>query len=220
MGNNNNNDLKDEKKDDLRDEKKKENEEEKDTEYNELEERKSELKERLKYGMRKKKKKKANNENGGKDPQKNPKKKFSFKTVIMLLFVVTIIMSLPSMMNNAKTKDQKVISYTEFLKKANNGEFKVVQEKEGYVIGKKQLEDTIAFRARMISNRVSQDPNLMKAFTQTSVEIKSEDPAKTPLIVQILISWFPMLLLVGIWIFMMNKMKGGGNSGPSVFNMG
>jgi cell division protease FtsH len=209
---NNNNDLKKEKK--------KTNLEDKDTEYNELEERKNELKDRLKYGMRKKKKRKNSNENGDKDPKKDPKKKFNFKTVIMLLFVVTIIMSLPSMMDSAKTKDQKIISYTEFLKKANNGEFKVVQEKEGYVIGKQKLEDTVAVRARMISNRVSQDTNLMKALTQTSVEIKSEDPAKTPLIVQILISWFPMLLLVGIWIFMMNKMKGGGNSGPSVFNMG
>ena len=212
MENNNNNDLKNEKK--------KENGEDKNTEYNELEERKNELKDRLKYGMRKKKKRKNSNENGDKEPKKEPKKKFNFKTVIMLLFVVTIIMSLPSMMDSAKTKDQKVISYTEFLEKANNGEFKVVQEKEGYVIGKQKLEDTVAVRARMISNRVSQDANLMKALTQTSVQIKSEDPAKTPLIVQILISWFPMLLLVGIWIFMMNKMKGGGNSGPSVFNMG
>ena len=209
---NNNNDLKEEKK--------KENLEDKDTEYNELEERKNELKERLKYGMRKKKKKKNNDKKQDKNKGNEPKKKFNFKTVILLLFVVTIIMSVPSMMDSAKSKDQKIVSYTEFLKKANNGEFKVVQEKEGYVIGKKELSDTIAIRARMISNRISQDPNLMKALTQTSVEIKSEDPAKTPLIVQILISWFPMLLLVGIWIFMMNKMKGGGNGGPSVFNMG
>ena len=209
---NNNNDLKEEKK--------KENLEDKDTEYNELEERKNELKERLKYGMRKKKKKKNNDKKQDKNKGNEPKKKFNFKTVILLLFVVTIIMSVPSMMDSAKSKDQKIVSYTEFLKKANNGEFKVVQEKEGYVIGKKELSDTVAIRARMISNRISQDPNLMKALTQTSVEIKSEDPAKTPLIVQILISWFPMLLLVGIWIFMMNKMKGGGNGGPSVFNMG
>lgn len=216
---NNNNDLNEEKKKE-NEEKKKENLEEKDTEYNELEERKSELKERLKYGMRKKKNKKNEDKNGDKEPKKDIKKKFNFKTVIMLLFVVTIIMSLPSMMNSAKTKDQQIISYTEFLKKANNKEFKIVQEKEGYIIGKQKLEDTEGFRARMISNRVSEDPNLMKALNETNAEIKSEDPAKTPLIVQILISWFPMLLLVGIWIFMMNKMKGGGSSGPNVFNMG
>jgi cell division protease FtsH len=144
---NNNNDLKKEKK--------KTNLEDKDTEYNELEERKNELKDRLKYGMRKKKKRKNSNENGDKDPKKDPKKKFNFKTVIMLLFVVIIIMLLPLMMDSVKMKDQKIISYTEFLKKANNGEFKVVQEKEGYVIGKQKLEDTVAVRARMISNRVS-----------------------------------------------------------------
>ena len=204
---------------DLKEEKKKENVENKNNEYNELEERKSELKERLKYGMRKKKSKKSK-KNGDKEPKKETKKKLSFKTIIMLAFVVVVVMSLSTIMDNSKTKGQKVISYTEFLERANNREFKVVQEKEGYVIGKQNLDDTEAVRARMISNRVSQDSNLMKAFNNTNVEIKSEEPAKTPLIFQILISWFPMLLLVGIWIFMMNKMKGGGSSGPSVFNMG
>ena len=214
MGDNNNN---------LNEEKKKQednNQNDQDNGYNELEERKKELKERLKYGMRKKKKdKKPNNDNKNKGNNKTPKK-FNFKTVILLLFVVTVVMSLPSIMENAKSKDHRIVSYTEFLKKATNGEFKIVEEKEGYVLGKKSPSDVSGIKARMISNRISQDENLMNALETTKVEIKSEDPPKTPLIVQILISWFPMLLLVGVWFFMMNKMKGGGSSGPNVFNMG
>jgi cell division protease FtsH len=214
VGDNNNN---------LNEEKKKQednNQNDQDNGFDELEERKRELKERLKYGMRKKKKeKKSNNENKNKGNNKTPKK-FNFKTVILLLFVVTIIMSLPSIMENAKSKDHRVVSYTEFLKKATNGDFKIVEEKEGYVLGKTSPSDVSGIKARMISNRISQDENLMKALATSEVEIKSEDPPKTPLIVQILISWFPMLLLVGIWLFMMNKMKGGGSSGPNVFNMG
>jgi len=196
------------------------NEVKNDKEFDKLEARKQELKDRLKYGMRKNNNKKSKNSKDDKKNEKVVKKKFTFKTIILLLFVVVLVMSVPSMLNSTKTNSQTVISYTHFLDKANKGEFKIVQEKEGYVIGKKSADDQAEFRARMISYRVSEDPKLMAALEKSNVEIKSEDPEKTPLIIQILISWFPMLLLVGIWFFMMNKMKGGGNGGSNVFNMG
>ena len=234
MENNENKDLNEEKKIHEQEENKKQQEEmkkdkEKESEnsveeFDELKERKQEMQDKIKYGMRKKFKKKTKDEKEtnkeGEKSQKQTKNKFSFKSIILLLFVVVMVMSIPSLMSDAKTKDQKVISYSNFLEKASKGEFKIVQEKEGYVIGKKSQTDETVFRARMITDRVSDDSRLMTALTTTSVEIKSEDPEKTPLIVQILISWFPMLLLVGIWFFMMNKMKGGGNGGSNVFNMG
>ena len=213
-----------EKQDEKKQEKKQDETNSDDNGFDELEERKKELKERLKYGMRNKDKPKKTNdknkkENGGNKNNMLPKK-FNFKTIILLLFVVTIVMSLSSLMNSTPGKSTKLVSYTEFLKQANNGEFKFVEEKEGYVVGKKTITDTNGIKARMISNRISQDDDLMNALAKSNIEIKSEDPPKTPLIVQILISWFPMLLLIGVWLFMMNKMKGGGSSGPNVFNMG
>ena len=42
------------------------------------------------------------------------------------------------------------------------------------------------------------------------VEIKAEPPETQSLFMQIFISWFPMLLLVGVWIFFMRQMQGGG----------
>ena len=43
-----------------------------------------------------------------------------------------------------------------------------------------------------------------------NIEILTEPPAKPSLFLQILIQWFPMLLLIGVWLFFMRQMQGGG----------
>ena len=193
--------------------------------YNELEERKKELKAKLKYGMKKGAPKgrepqndnRGNNNQGDKKPQKE--NKFNFKNIVMLLFVVTIFMSIPSLMSN-KTKNMGTqVKYSEFLSEVKAGNIKSIDEKEGYVYGIQQDDQEI--NARMISDRISQDINLMNAIGESeSIQVGSLDPEKVPFLVSIFVSWFPMLLLIGIWIFMLNKMNRGGGGGPQIFNMG
>lgn len=190
--------------------------------YNELEERKKELKAKLKYGMKKgapKGKEPQNNGNNGGDKKPQGDNKFSFKNIVMLLFVVTIFMSIPSLMSN-KTKDMGTqLKYSEFLSEVKIGNVKSIDEKEGYVYGVTQ--DGSEISARMISDRISQDVNLMSAIGESeNIKVGSLDPEKVPFLVSIFVSWFPMLLLIGIWIFMLNKMNRGGGGGPQIFNMG
>jgi cell division protease FtsH len=42
------------------------------------------------------------------------------------------------------------------------------------------------------------------------VQVKAQAPEQESLLMQIFISWFPMLLLIGVWIFFMRQMQGGG----------
>ena len=60
------------------------------------------------------------------------------------------------------------------------------------------------------------DPNLVQRLYDKGVDI-SAAPAggKTPSLLNILISWFPMLLLVGVWIFFMRQMQAGGGKAMS-----
>jgi len=54
------------------------------------------------------------------------------------------------------------------------------------------------------------DPNLVEKLTSKGVSITAvplED--KMPSLLGILLSWFPMLLLIGVWIFFMRQMQGG-----------
>ena len=54
------------------------------------------------------------------------------------------------------------------------------------------------------------DPMLVSRLTDKNVEIKAAPPEESSALFQILISWFPMLLLIGVWIFFMRQMQGGG----------
>ena len=55
------------------------------------------------------------------------------------------------------------------------------------------------------------DPNLVERLNQRNVEITAK-PADdgSPSLLGILVSWFPMLLLIGVWVFFMRQMQGGG----------
>ena len=153
--------------------------------------------------------------------KKEGKGKFSFKGFVMLVFVVTLLLSLPTMLSDMEKTPAKEVSYTEFIKMSENKQIKKVEEKEGYVYGYiGDGENIKSFRTRMITDRLGSDSNLVKAFENNEISIKSVPPQELPFLVNILVSWFPMLLLIGIWFFMLNRMNKGGGGGPQIFNMG
>ena len=55
-----------------------------------------------------------------------------------------------------------------------------------------------------------EDPHLVDDLLENHVEIKVDPPQTESFLTQIFISWFPMLLLIGVWIFFMRQMQGGG----------
>ena len=59
------------------------------------------------------------------------------------------------------------------------------------------------------------DPDLIKSLRQKNVRIVVVPPEQTSWYMSILISWFPMLLLLGIWIFFMRQMQAGGGKAMS-----
>lgn len=50
-----------------------------------------------------------------------------------------------------------------------------------------------------------------------NVKVVGEPPEEPSLLASIFISWFPMLLLIGVWIFFMRQMQGGGGKGAMSF---
>ncbi|WP_297405041.1 ATP-dependent zinc metalloprotease FtsH [uncultured Cetobacterium sp.] len=179
-----------------------------------LEERKRKIKEKLKEGMDKSKDEKKSQEKrdiGG---------KFNLKGFIMLLFIITIILSLPSMFNNKEATNIKTISYSQFTKDIQDSKLIKIEEKEGYVYGYTAGKEPVGYKARMITDRLGSDHKLVSLIESKNAVLQSEPPQELPFLLNMLASWFPMLLLIGIWIFMLNKMNKGGGGGPQVFNMG
>ncbi|MGL5088248.1 MAG: ATP-dependent zinc metalloprotease FtsH [Cetobacterium sp.] len=200
----------------IEEEPKKHNNSDKDDEANKeiedekLEEKKRKIKEKLKEGMSK-----------DSDEGREPGGKFNLKGFIMLLFIVTIILSLPTMFSKSDISNVQTISYTDFIKNMKEDKLVRVDEKEGYIYGYTSEKDAMTLKARMITDRLGGDLQLTNLVETKAIQIESLPPQELPFLLNMLASWFPMLLLIGVWIFMLNKMnKGGGGGGPQIFNMG
>lgn len=60
----------------------------------------------------------------------------------------------------------------------------------------------------------AQDTNLVARLLEKQVPVEAAPPEEgSPSLLQILLSWFPMLLLIGVWIFFLRQMQGGSNRG-------
>lgn len=203
----------------IKEEKKPEAEKEKDSEKNSQEENTEEKKEKTPEEKREELKSRLSS--GMKMQFREGKGKFSFKGFVMLIFVLTILLSLPTMLEDVEKTPAREVSYTEFIKMSENKNIARVEEKEGYVYGFiGEGENLKGYKTRMITDRLGSDSNLVKVLENSDISIKSVPPQELPFLVSILVSWFPMLLLIGIWFFMLNRMNKGGGGGPQIFNMG
>jgi len=102
-------------------------------------------------------------------------------------------------------------TYSTLLDKAENGEIKSVEIQGNNIYG--QTMDGIDF-----STYAPRDPNLIQTLNENNVAInaKPEQSGMHPLL-SIFVSWFPMLLLIGVWIFFMRQMQSGKGGGALGF---
>ena len=99
---------------------------------------------------------------------------------------------------------QATIPFSEFLAEIDNGQVREVTIKGQSIEGKFSHGDSFRTYA-------PDDPNLVERLNKRGVIINAiPDDEGSPTLVQILISWFPMLLLIGVWIFFMRQMQSGG----------
>ncbi len=61
------------------------------------------------------------------------------------------------------------------------------------------------------------DPKLLDTLLTRNVKVVGEPPEEPSMLASVFISWFPMLLLIGVWIFFMRQMQGGGGKGAMSF---
>ncbi len=94
-------------------------------------------------------------------------------------------------------------SYTEFLNRVDAGEVEEVTTKGDQITGRLRGGDIFV-------TYNPGDTGLVENLRQRGVEIRGSPPEEGNALLSILISWFPMLLLIGVWIFFMRQMQSGG----------
>ena len=128
----------------------------------------------------------------------------NLKNLMMWGLIVVLVVGLFQLFQNPnKNVVLQKLLFLEFLKNIEDGRVVQVEIKGNDIEG--ILSDGTAF-----STYAPNDPNLVEKLTSKGVSITAtpiED--KMPSILGVLLSWFPMLLLIGVWIFFMRQMQGG-----------
>ena len=128
----------------------------------------------------------------------------SLKNLMMWGVIVLLVVGLFQLFQNPKKPIVSgSIPFSSFLKNVEDGRVVQVEIKGDEIQG--VLSDGTTF-----NTYTPNDPNLVEKLTSKGVTITAapkED--KMPSLLGVLLSWFPMLLLIGVWIFFMRQMQGG-----------
>ena len=131
-------------------------------------------------------------------------KNFSKNIILWVVIGLLLIALFNLFQNSSSTNQSKEISFSDFLIAADNGNISEVKIIGNNVSG--FFED-----GRSFSTYSPNYPDLVNKLNQSGVKIVAE-PSERSMhpILSVLLSWFPMLLLIGVWIFFMRQMQSGG----------
>jgi cell division protease FtsH len=127
---------------------------------------------------------------------------------LALWIVITLMMIMLYNLFNQQHLAETNISYTEFLTMVDNGSISdvVIQGQELF------LTDVNHNRFKVYA---PQDTDLIKILRQKGVTIRAKPESDSPWYMNVLVSWFPMIVLIGVWIFFMRQMQAGGGKAMS-----
>ena len=129
----------------------------------------------------------------------------------MLWGVISLAMVIVfNLFSQPQHSSQPSVTYSEFLRQAAKGEVSEVVIQGNTLTGK--TTDGKSFQIY-----VPNDPGLVDKLIAEKVEVRAEPVEDSPWYMTLLVSWFPMLLLIGVWIFFMRQMQGGGKGGAFSF---
>ncbi|MDS0217956.1 ATP-dependent zinc metalloprotease FtsH [Pseudidiomarina andamanensis] len=133
------------------------------------------------------------------------------KNLILWLVIAVVLMTVFNNFSQSGANGQQV-AYSQFINQVHNGGVRSV-DIDGRMI-KAQSRSGEQFTTVVPTQY---DPKLLDDLLENNVEVNGKLPEEPSILAQIFISWFPMLLLIGVWIFFMRQMQGGGGRGAMSF---
>ncbi|MDN5863510.1 MAG: ATP-dependent metallopeptidase FtsH/Yme1/Tma family protein, partial [Salinisphaera sp.] len=126
------------------------------------------------------------------------------KNLLLWVVIALVLMSVFSSFAPSGSSAQK-IPYSQFLEQVKAGRVAQVQMQGHNISG--MMEGGGQFQTY---SPESDNKAMIGTLLEHQVKIVGEPPDRGSLLQQILISWFPFLLLIGVWIYCMRQMQGGG----------
>ena len=126
------------------------------------------------------------------------------KNLILWVVIAAVLMSVFNGFGTRAPSAQK-LPYSDFLIQVQDGAVARVEIDGRKIVG--QLSSGERFTTY---NPETSNTELVSDLLNQNVTVIGKEPEQQSLLMQIFISWFPFLLLIGVWIFFMRQMQGGG----------
>ena len=134
------------------------------------------------------------------------------KNLILWLVIAVVLMSVFQNFSGNETSKVQT-DYTRFLSEVKSGNINsaTIDKDSGAISGvKRNGEEFVTYIPYL-------DMKLMDDLVENNVAVFGKPPEESSILTTIFISWFPMILLIGVWIFFMRQMQGGGGRGAMSF---
>jgi cell division protease FtsH len=136
----------------------------------------------------------------------------TFSKIAVWLVIALVLFTVFKQFGGAATGTASQVSYSEFLDQLKNGQIKSVIIDERSVTA--TTTDDKKVRAYMFAGL---DRGLIGDLIKYNVKFDVRVEEERPFLLTLLMNWFPMLLLIGVWVFFMRQMQGGGRGGAFSF---
>jgi len=135
----------------------------------------------------------------------------NFKSIAIWMVVALVLMTVFNQFNTRQQQASQVqLDYSQFLEEVKQGHITKV------VIEGRTLK-AISAEGKRITSYAPSDLWLISDLLKNGVNIEAKPDEEQSLLMSIFVSWFPMILLIGVWIFFMRQMQGGGKGGAFSF---
>src|SRR5512146_971663 len=131
------------------------------------------------------------------------------KNLVIWLVIGLVLMTVFNQFNTRQAA-QAPMEYSQFLEEVKQGRIAKVTIEGRVLKGVKSSGERFTTYA-------PSDPWLVSDLLKNGVIIEAKPEEEPSMLVNIFVSWFPMLLLIGVWIFFMRQMQGGGRGGAFSF---
>ena len=131
-----------------------------------------------------------------------------YKNLALWLVIGMILVALVNIFNQPLNNQSDVV-FSDFMNQVESGKITEVTIQGDRISGK--YADGSSFQTMT----PPKDPDVVRTLREKGVRIVVVPPEQTSWYMNILISWFPMILLLGIWIFFMRQMQAGGGKALS-----
>ena len=127
------------------------------------------------------------------------------KNILVFIVIIVVLLSVVQGLSGVNTQAPQKVDYSQFLERVKSGKVKRAE----IDIQRIDFGSRLPLEFYTISPETDNNA-LIGILEQNRVDFTAKEPESQSLIGQLLISSFPILLLIGVWIYFMRQMQGGG----------